>query len=122
MNDTLRMSTRDILIVLFKRRRLITVIFCSIVGLVTLYSVLVTPQYEANASILLKFGREYVYRPEVGTTQPQIELNREDLVTSEQQLLSSRARPRESGVPNGEQPPSSGLRTPAATFAPPHPL
>ncbi len=84
-----RPSPRDFLNTFFKRKRMMIVIFCAIVGAVTFYSVTVTPRYESNASMLLKFGREYAYRPEVGTSQPPVELNREDLVNSEIQILAS---------------------------------
>jgi uncharacterized protein involved in exopolysaccharide biosynthesis len=83
-------GTRDILNVLFKHQRKIVATFLLIVGGVALYTFLSTPLYEATASLLIKVGREYVYRPEVGEEKPQLQLNREDLVNSELEILTSR--------------------------------
>jgi uncharacterized protein involved in exopolysaccharide biosynthesis len=83
-------GTRDILNVLFKHQRKIVATFLLIVGGVGLYTFLSTPLYEATASLLIKVGREYVYRPEVGEERPQLQLNREDLVNSELEILTSR--------------------------------
>jgi uncharacterized protein involved in exopolysaccharide biosynthesis len=83
-------GTRDILNVLFKHQRKIVATFLFIVGGVALYTFMATPLYEATASLLIKVGREYVYRPEVGEEKPQLQLNREDLVNSELEILTSR--------------------------------
>ena len=83
-------GTRDILNVLFKHQRKIVATFMLIVGGVALYTFMATPLYEATASLLIKVGREYVYRPEVGEERPQLQLNREDLVNSELEILTSR--------------------------------
>src|SRR6185369_2276239 len=83
-------GTRDILNVLFKHQRKIVATFLLIVGGVALYTFLSTPLYEATASLLIKVGREYVYRPEVGEEKPQLQLNREDLVNSELEILTSK--------------------------------
>ncbi|HEX2114915.1 MAG TPA: GumC family protein [Alphaproteobacteria bacterium] len=83
-------GTRDILNVLFKHQRKIVATFMLVVGGVALYTFLSTPLYEATASLLIKVGREYVYRPEVGEERPQLQLNREDLVNSELEILTSR--------------------------------
>lgn len=83
-------GTRDILNVLFKHQRKIIAVFLLILGAATFYSFATTPLFESKASLLIKFGREYVYRPEVGQEQPQVAFNREDLVNSEIEILSSR--------------------------------
>ena len=83
-------GTRDILNVLFKHQRKIVATFLLIVGGVALYTFTATPLYEATASLLIKVGREYVYRPEVGEEKPQLQLSRGDLVNSELEILTSR--------------------------------
>jgi uncharacterized protein involved in exopolysaccharide biosynthesis len=83
-------GTRDILNVLFKHQRKIVATFLFVVGGVALYTFMSTPLYEATASLLIKVGREYVYRPEVGEDKPQLQLSREDLVNSELEILTSR--------------------------------
>lgn len=83
-------GTRDVLNVLFKHQRKIIATFLVIVGAVVIYTFTSTPQYEAKASLMIKVGREYVYRPEVGEERPQMVLNREDLLNSELEILTSR--------------------------------
>lgn len=83
-------GTRDVLNVLFKHQRKIIATFLLIVGAVAVYSFTSTPLYEAKASLMIKVGREYVYRPEVGEERPQMLLSREDLVNSELEILTSR--------------------------------
>jgi polysaccharide biosynthesis protein PslE len=83
-------GTRDVLNVLFKHQRKIIATFLLIVGAAVLHSFTTTPLYEAKASLLIKVGREYVYRPEVGEERPQMLLNREDLLNSELEILTSR--------------------------------
>jgi uncharacterized protein involved in exopolysaccharide biosynthesis len=83
-------GTRDVLNVLFKHQRKIVATFLVIVGAVALYTFTSTPLFEAKASLLIKLGREYVYRPEIGEERPQMALNREDMVNSELEILTSR--------------------------------
>lgn len=83
-------GTRDILNVLFKHQRKIIATFLVIVAGVAAYSFSRDPLYEAKASLLIKLGREYVYRPEIGDEKPQFLLNREDLLNSEIEILTSR--------------------------------
>ncbi len=83
-------GTRDVLNVLFKHQRKIVATFLVIVGAVALYTFTTTPLFEAKASLLIKLGREYVYRPEIGEERPQMALNREDMVNSELEILTSR--------------------------------
>jgi uncharacterized protein involved in exopolysaccharide biosynthesis len=88
-------SLRDFLTVLFKHRNAILIIFFAIVVTVTIYSFLLPPTYEAKSSLLLKFGREYIYRSEIGERgssdmRPLIPLNQEEVINSEIQILTSR--------------------------------
>ena len=87
-------SPRDFLTILFKHKYTILMIFFAVVATVTIGSFLLHPTYEAKSSLLLKFGREYIYRSEVGErgsdTRPLIPLNQEEVINSEIQILTSR--------------------------------
>ena len=80
--------------VLFKHRYTILIIFFAVVATVTIGSFLLAPTYEAKSSLLIKFGREYIYRSEVGErgsdSRPSIPLNQEEVINSEIQILTSR--------------------------------
>ena len=60
---------RDFLTVLFKRKRSILTTFITIVATVTVVTFLLPPTYEAEARLLVRVGRENVYRPEVAATR-----------------------------------------------------
>jgi uncharacterized protein involved in exopolysaccharide biosynthesis len=87
-------SLRDFLTVLFKHKYTILIIFVAVVITVTVGSFLLPPTYEAKSSLLIKFGREYIYRSEVGErvsdSRPSIPLNQEEVINSEIQILTSR--------------------------------
>jgi polysaccharide biosynthesis protein PslE len=87
-------SLRDFLTVLFKHKGTILILFFTVIATVTVGSFLLPPTYEAKSSLLVKFGREYVYRPEVGErvsdARSLISLNQEEVVNSEVQILTSR--------------------------------
>ena len=87
-------SLRDFLTVLFKHRNTNLIVFFTVVATVTIGSFLLSPTYEAKSSLLVKFGREYIYRPEVGERGPDMRslfpLNQEEVINSEIQILTSR--------------------------------
>ena len=87
-------SPRDFLTILFKHKYTILMIFFGVVATATIGSCLLPPTYEAKSSLLLKFGREYIYRSEVGErgsdTRPLIPLNQEEVINSVIQILTSR--------------------------------
>ena len=87
-------SLRDFLTVLFKHKYKILIIFFAVVATVTIGSFLLPPTYEAKSSLLIKFGREYIYRSEVGErasdSRTLIPLNQEEVINSEIQILTSR--------------------------------
>ena len=81
-------SIRDILTVLFKHKQKIIITFLSVVVAVTVGTFLVSPTYEAKSSLLVKFGREYFYTPEVGEGRPTpLTSGQEELLNSEVQIL-----------------------------------
>ena len=84
---------RDSLTVLFKHKYKILITFLVTVAVVTAGSFLIAPSYEAKSTLLVKFGREYLYRPEIGERNADIRslipLNQEEVINSEIQILSS---------------------------------
>jgi uncharacterized protein involved in exopolysaccharide biosynthesis len=85
-------GTRDFLTILFKHKSKILIIFFAVVLTVAIGSFLMAPTYEAKSTLLVKIGREYMYRPEVGTgTQISVSPpNQEEIVNSELQVLENR--------------------------------
>ncbi len=88
-------TLRDFLTLLFKRKYTILIVFIAVVGTVTAGSFLMDPTYESKSNLLIKFGREYIYRSEVGErggqdSRPLIPLNQEEVINSEVQILTSR--------------------------------
>lgn len=57
---------------------------------VTIGSFLMKPIYESQATLMVKMGREHMYRPEVGSTGPAISYDQNRIMESEIQILSSR--------------------------------
>ncbi len=89
MNERHNLSSiRDILTVLFKHKQKIIVTFLVVVIAITLGTFLISPTYEAKSSLLVKFGREYLYTPEVGEGRPTpLAISQEELINSEVQIL-----------------------------------
>jgi len=82
---------RDFLTILLKHKSKIATIFLATVGAVTIGSFLLPPTYEARSSLMVKFGGEYVNRPEaVDARSFPWSLNQEEMVNSEIQILTSR--------------------------------
>ena len=82
-------SIRDILTALFKHKTKIIVIFLLVFGIVAGYIFSLVPHYEAHASIILKLGREHIFRPEVGKEEQIIKYSSEAALQSEMKILSS---------------------------------
>lgn len=85
-----RGNLRDILTVLFKHKGKILAVFLGTVVTSAVGSFLMTPTYESQATIMVKMGREHMYRPEVGSTGPAISYDQNRIMESEIQILSSR--------------------------------
>lgn len=86
------MSLRDFLHITFKRKNQILIFIATSVCIITAYSLLVTPTYEANAKLLIKFGRENTYVSAFsakGETIPIMDPNREEQLNSETEILKS---------------------------------
>lgn len=84
-----RRSIRDALAVLFKYKYRILILFFAVAVPVTVGSIMVPPTYEATSSLLIKFGREFIYQPEVGGGSHPTFFHREEILNSELQILTS---------------------------------
>jgi uncharacterized protein involved in exopolysaccharide biosynthesis len=86
------MNVREFLITIFKHRYRILAIFLFIVISVTVISFAMSPVYEARSSLMVKFGREYVYNPAIGDTRVSTSFQsfpKEEAIRSEMQILTS---------------------------------
>jgi uncharacterized protein involved in exopolysaccharide biosynthesis len=86
-----RTSLRDFLRVLFKRKTQILLFFAVTFITVALGTFMVKPTYQAVAQILVKLGRESIYIPASGSSNPVINFNREEQINSEIEILKSRS-------------------------------
>ena len=75
--------------VLFKYKGTILTMFIVTVAVVTAATFRMTPVYEANSSLLVKIGREYLSQPAVGDARGVMVGNQEELINSEVQILES---------------------------------
>jgi len=80
---------RDLLTIFFKHRAKILTIFFIVVAMVTVSTFFASPVYQANSSLLVKFGREYMNQSQVGLSQPMMSVNNEAIINSEIQILKS---------------------------------
>jgi uncharacterized protein involved in exopolysaccharide biosynthesis len=84
-------GVRELLTVVFKYKVAIIATFLGVVLAVTAGTLLMSPTYQASARILVKFGRENVYRSEVGDVRNQVVAsNTEEILNSEVSILTSR--------------------------------
>jgi uncharacterized protein involved in exopolysaccharide biosynthesis len=83
-------SVRDLAAVLFKHKFKIVSAFLATVVTVLIGTLLIPPTYEATSRMLLKFGREYMYRPEVGPATSPYRPDLSAIMNAEIQILTSR--------------------------------
>jgi uncharacterized protein involved in exopolysaccharide biosynthesis len=80
---------REVLDVVFRRKRRMLQIFAVVLALAAAVTLLQRPRYEDRSSILVKYGSEYVYRPEVGEQRLPIALTPEEILNSEGAIVAS---------------------------------
>jgi uncharacterized protein involved in exopolysaccharide biosynthesis len=89
----LSVSLRDALVILFKYRVRALAVLGGCVGLAVAACILMTPIYAATSSVLIKLGRELVYRPDVGVsanvTAPPV-IDKEEVLASNIAIMTSR--------------------------------
>lgn len=86
-----KVSMRDFLHPVFKRKYQVLVFFLATVCTVVVGSVTATPVYEAASQILVKMGRENIYQPPGGNAGPVINYQRDEQINSEIEILQSGA-------------------------------
>jgi polysaccharide biosynthesis protein PslE len=83
---------RDVLTILFKHQRKIITVFLACVGLALAAAFLMTPVYEAYSSVMIKIGRETMYRTEIGEERLDkalVSVDTKAMVPSEVAIFSS---------------------------------
>jgi uncharacterized protein involved in exopolysaccharide biosynthesis len=90
INEPKKEGMRDFLTIFFKHRTRMLIVFFSVILTVAAFSFLQSPVYEAKSTILIKYGREYMSRSEVGDAPPVRSLDEEEVINSEIQILRSR--------------------------------
>ena len=80
---------RDFLTVLFKHKLKILTVFTAVVIIVAVRTFSEIPVYAAKSSLMVQVGREYIFRPEVGDTKPELRYNRDEVIKSDIQILTS---------------------------------
>lgn len=79
---------REILVVLFKHKLQVLIVFSLIVGVVTAYALRLDPIYIAKSTFLVKIEREYLLRPGVGNNAPMMSLGQEGIINAIEILRS----------------------------------
>ena len=83
-------SVKSILLVILKYKYLILLTFLATVITVAVINTKLIPIYKATASIMVKFGHEHLYQPEVGRSSGKILGKPESIMNSELRILNSR--------------------------------
>ncbi|HEX9050435.1 MAG TPA: hypothetical protein VF841_07895 [Anaeromyxobacter sp.] len=84
-----RQRGRELVAAWSRHRRGSGIVFLVVLALTAVVAIVRPPVYEAEASILVKYGREYVYRPEVGEQRAVIAMTPEEILNSEEQIIVS---------------------------------
>lgn len=82
-------SLRNFLYVIFKRKWQIFRFFLGTVIVITVFSLVWPPTYRAQATVLVKFGRENIYVPTLPKVTPISDPVHQDQVNSEVEILKS---------------------------------
>ncbi len=79
----------EILIILFKQKTKILIIFLSIVISVTVATLMTTPIYQSQTKLLVKLGREYIFQNETGKERLPQFIKKEEVLNTEVHILVS---------------------------------
>jgi uncharacterized protein involved in exopolysaccharide biosynthesis len=87
------MSLRDALVIGFKYRTRGLAVFAGCLALAVAACIVMTPMYAATSSVLIKLGRELVYRPDVGVnanvSAPPV-IDKDEVLASNIAIMTSR--------------------------------
>jgi len=81
---------RELVSILRRGKRVVVVVFLGVTGFATWATLGEAPLFEAESSLMVRIGREYIYRPEVGRTETARTPTLSEMVNSEVEILSSR--------------------------------
>jgi uncharacterized protein involved in exopolysaccharide biosynthesis len=81
---------REFLQILLRGWLTIVLVFALVTGVVAYGAMKTPPMFEAESSLLVRIGREYIYRPEIGRTDTARGPSLAEMVNSEVEILSSR--------------------------------
>ena len=86
-------SLQDLWTLISRHKKGMLAIFSAIMLITILWTFLQTPTYEAESRILIRYGREYTYRPVdpllKGEVQPLVSFNRDEILNTEIQIFTS---------------------------------
>ncbi|MEX2493180.1 MAG: hypothetical protein WD425_15615 [Nitrospirales bacterium] len=82
-------SARDILTALFRHKLKIVIVFIAIFLAAALWIYSEDTLYDAHATLVLKFGREHIFRPEVGNVDQIVRYDETAAVESERKIIQS---------------------------------
>lgn len=87
----MQFNSREALTILFKYRRRVLGTFVVFIAASGLAAVLTTPLYHAQSDVLVKLGRELVFRPDTGSTaaSPPV-IDKDEVLSSNIEILTSR--------------------------------
>lgn len=83
-------SQKELLTVLFRHKAKMLAVFAAVVLTVVVGTIFTADLFEAKSTLMVKIGREYLNRPEVGDKQSVMALNQEEVLNSEIQILTNR--------------------------------
>ena len=81
---------RELVAALWRGKRTILLVWALVSGAVALGVLCAPPLFEAEASLIVRLGREYVYRPETGRPETARMPSLAEMVNSEVEILSGR--------------------------------
>jgi uncharacterized protein involved in exopolysaccharide biosynthesis len=85
-----RGAAGELLAILARGKWTVLVVFAGVAGLATWSTLRTRAVFEAESSLMVRIGREYIYRPEVGRTETARIPSLSEMVNSEVEILSSR--------------------------------
>lgn len=94
IDDASRLTSRDILYVLFRHKGKMAAVFLSVVIAAAIVTFSATPSYRASAKLLVKLGRENLYTPYAGrpdvSPAPVVDPVTEERIASEIEIIKAR--------------------------------
>ena len=76
-------------LILKRRKGTIFFVFLIVTAVVTIGALTAPPTYNAESSLMVRIGREYIYRPEIGRSEAARMPSLSEMVNSEVEILSS---------------------------------